>query len=577
MKYSPWLTAAVLSMTILSLSVPSAALADQSRSGISAADARASLVDAHRKLLKGIQSIDSAQREVHTEDEYTGAMLRVYRQRHWQKLAALVSLEKELLVTQMAPDAILQVDLGVRVGQAHLAALRLRSEFERFNAPTGAVGPGCYGSISGNVQGPGGPLEGLIVQAYVAEGASAGSGFTDINGDYLIDPLPIGDYYVVTSNADGLIDEVFDNVECPGGVCDPTAGSAVTVSAGTTTPNVDFTLAAGGGVAGSVTVALPFPGPALFTTVNIFDATGAVVASSSTVGGAYSTLTGLPSGTYYVVTADLLGKLDELYDNIPCPAGVSCDPTSGTGVQVTSPNITSGVNLDLVAGGNIAGNITDDDTTLPIESIFVGIHNDAGLLVTFGATDASGDYTGLAGLSTDNFFVVTGNLSGYVDELYNNMPCTGGFCDITAGTTVAVTQGSTTSGIDFALDAGGTFSGTVTKDSDGSPIAGAFLLAHSASGVLLGTAETDNAGDYTITTGLGTGSYRASTLNPYGYNDELFDDLPCVFSTCDVTVGTPVAVTIGVDTPNIDFGLAGNSIVSCDFEDCSTCGFDVLP
>lgn len=577
MKSSSLFAAAVLSMTILSLSVPPAALADESRSGITALDARARLVDAHRALLHGIQSIDSAQKEVPSEDEYTGAMMRSYRLRHWQKLASVVGLEKELLAVQMASDAILQGDLGVRVSRAHLAALRLRSEFERFNSPTGAPGPGCYGSISGNVQGPGGPLEGLIVQAYVAEGASVGIGFTDINGDYLIDLLPIGDYYVVTSNADSLIDEVFDNVDCPGGVCDPTIGAAVTVSAGTTTPDVDFVLAAGGGIAGSVTVALPVPGPSFLTTVNVFDATGVVVASASTTAGDYSTLTGLPSGTYYVVTADILGNLDELYDNNPCPAGVSCDPTSGTGVVVTSPGTTSGIDFDLAAGGNIAGNITDADTSLPIESIFVGIHDDTGLLVTFGATDDNGDYMGLVGLSTDNFFVATGNLSGYVDELYDDMTCTGGFCDITAGTPVAVTQGSTTSGIGFALDAGGTFSGTVTKDSDGSPIAGAFLLAHSASGVPLGTAETDNAGDYTITTGLGTGSYRASTLNPYGYDDELFDDMPCLFSTCDVTAGTPVAVTIGVNTPNIDFGLAGDSISSCNFEDCSTCGFDVLP
>ena len=52
-------------------------------------------------------------------------------------------------------------------------------------------------------------------------------------------------------------------------------------------------------------------------------------------------------------------------------------------------------------------------------------------------------------------------------------------------------------------------------------------------GVPIGTAETNNSGQYTITTGLGTGSYRASTLNLNGYDDELFDDMPCMFSVCD--------------------------------------------
>ena len=132
-----------------------------------------------------------------------------------------------------------------RVNRAHLAALRLRSELES-SAPPGAGVPECLGSISGNVQGPGGPMANIMVEAYLAAGGSEGSGLTDISGNYQIDSLPVGDYYVVTSNVDGLIDEVYNNVDCPGGACDPTIGSAVNVSPGATTQGVDFTLAAGG-------------------------------------------------------------------------------------------------------------------------------------------------------------------------------------------------------------------------------------------------------------------------------------------------------------------------------------------
>lgn len=38
------------------------------------------------------------------------------------------------------------------------------------------------------------------------------------------------------------------------------------------------------------------------------------------------------------------------------------------------------------------------------------------------------------------------------------------------------------------------------------------------------------------------------------YIDELYDDIPCE-PTCDSTIGTPVPVILGQNTPDIDFSL----------------------
>ena len=140
-----------------------------------------------------------------------------------------------------------------------------------------------------------------------------------------------------------------------------------------------------------------------------------------------------------------------------------------------------------------------------------------------------------------------------------------------------MTLGAVTSGVDFALSPGGTFSGQVTRADDGTPLADVFVLGHTDAGDLVGTATTDVNGDYTLMNGLGTGSYRATTLNPLGLDDQLYDGLACPSGVCDVTVGSAIAVTQGLDTPGIDFSLTGDAISSCSFEGCSVCGYSMYP
>jgi hypothetical protein len=70
--------------------------------------------------------------------------------------------------------------------------------------------------------------------------------------DYRISELAPGIYYVRTFNNVDYPDEVYDNISCANG-CEVVTGTAVPVASGSTTPNIDFGLSAGGHIEGTVT------------------------------------------------------------------------------------------------------------------------------------------------------------------------------------------------------------------------------------------------------------------------------------------------------------------------------------
>jgi len=232
-----------------------------------------------------------------------------------------------------------------------------------------------------------------------------------------------------------------------------------------------------------------------------------------------------------------------------------CDTTTGTAISVTVGSPTSGVDFALELGGTIAGTLTDAATTAPIQYANVFLYDASGNYVGSTETDASGDYVTYAGLPTGTYYALTANYQLYLDELYDDVPCFDFSCDVTTGTPISVTVGLTTGGIDFAIDKGGAISGTVLDASTASPIAGLNVNVYGAGGLWVTYASTDASGGYTTWVGLPTGSYFAATMNSKGFADELYDDLPCPGSSCDVTAGAPISVTAGSTTGGIDFAL----------------------
>ena len=203
------------------------------------------------------------------------------------------------------------------------------------------------GVIAGTVRDGlfGDPISFLGVRIWDAGGNFVASGTTNAIGDYAVEDLAPGSYFASTSNSDGFIDELFPDIPCPEGACDPTAGTPIEAALDTVTSGIDFVLDLEQGLSGQVTrtaPALPFP----YAAVDIWDVSGQRIKSVN-AGPTGEYLAGLPLGTYFVSTA-MQGVptvlSDVLYDGIPCsPSG--CDPTSGTPVTVTGGQVVQGIDL----------------------------------------------------------------------------------------------------------------------------------------------------------------------------------------------------------------------------------------
>ena len=344
------------------------------------------------------------------------------------------------------------------------------------------------GRISGTVTdaATGDLVASASVRIYAASGASFGFANGDGSGHYITGTgLPAGIYYAVSTNRGGYVDELYGDVPCPGGACVPMSGAPIAVTMGATTTGIDFALDEGGLVSGTVTHAATGT-PLAGVSVRIYALSGSWIGSGYADGsgqyltsgytdasGHYATSAGLPAGTYYAQTYNSDGYVDQLFDGVEC-AGDGCTRADGTGVSVVPGVTTGGVDFALAPGGRISGRVTESGSGTPLESVYVEIFNAEGNRVSGGYSDASGHYATRSGLPAGTYYARTANALGYVDELYDDIPCSGYGCDPTSGAPIAVTSASVTSGVDFALAVGAGLIGQVTDTlSGGAPERGA--------------------------------------------------------------------------------------------------------
>jgi hypothetical protein len=217
-----------------------------------------------------------------------------------------------------------------------------------------ALSPG--GSITGTVIDASTmlPIEGAEITVHDSTGREVADASTDSTGAFTVSGLPTGTYYARTEDVDGYIDEMYGGAVCPV-FCRVTAGTPIAVTTGAVTSGIDFSLAAGGRIAGNVTNAVT-TNPLGSVTVVIFSAAGVPVSFSETdASGNYTTRNGFPTGTYYARTANRDGYLDRIYSGLTFCAP-DCHVTSGTGIAVTAGLTTNGVNFALSTGTEMIQN-----------------------------------------------------------------------------------------------------------------------------------------------------------------------------------------------------------------------------
>lgn len=334
------------------------------------------------------------------------------------------------------------------------------------------------------------PLEDAYVTASGPEGY--GSASTDSSGHYSITEGLMTGNYTVTASAHGYLDAKIENV---------------TVTGGLETSNVNFMLNVSGAISGKITeVGTALPLQSVWVTAESSVSGGISETDFTDANGDYFIYTNLPTGTYNVTASYSAGHVTK----------------DTTGIAVTAGIETKNVNLALDKSGIISGTVTDSISSLPLPDISIFVSSAAGAFSGYALTNSSGEYRVNMNLATGSY-----NISVLYPEGYLSKEVSG----------IAVTAGLETTA-DLALDPSGIISGRVTAIPGGQPVAEASVSAYSGGFDYFGSADTDAAGYYRISSGLGTETY--TVMASFG---------------SDFNMTTGVNVVAGSETSNVNFQL----------------------
>ena len=394
------------------------------------------------------------------------------------------------------------------------------------------------------------PVAGVKVQAYDVLGTLIATATSNGAGEYLIQNLYAGNFYVKTANTAGYVDDLWNGMTCLPG-CNPTLGTQVPVAATGTVSGIDLDLGSSSKVQGNVSKSA---GGALSgVTVQVYSAAGALVGSSITDASGNYSVNGLSEGNYHAVTGNNFGYINKGAGGAVCQPA-TCVPTSTAVISIVGVNQTLVRDFVLPLGGVVSGTVTNT-AAAPLPGVVVRAYNASGTQVGSATSGPAGNYS-IAGLAGPVVYLRTTNTAGYQNQRYNGLPC-GSTCNVLTGTSVAVSAGVTASGKNFSLALGGSIAGVV-KTTSAAPIANVQVQALDAlSGVLAGYAVSGPTGAFTVA-GLPDGDYRLKTVNSAGYIDRVRGGDHCSPEPCALASGTVTNVaSANITGQDITLSLGG--------------------
>ncbi|MFE6734853.1 collagen binding domain-containing protein [Microbacterium sp. NPDC057650] len=408
---------------------------------------------------------------------------------------------------------------------------------------TGAVGASAEddpapGSISGVVTSDvdGSPVEGVSVSAWTDDGSSSGYATSGADGSYTLEGLTPGDYKVEFAGAPApLVGEYYD------GVHESWEAQWVPVAAAASVTGIDASLEKGGAISGRVTREAD-GSPLLDVIVQVSNQTGAGFAFASTDADGVYTVSGLLPGDYSVsfngasAFPGETGLAQEYYDGV----GVSEDATL---VTVAGTDTTTGIDASLVQGGVVSGTVTRESDGTPVAGVNVSVSTVSGLGSASAMTDENGAYR-IVGIFPGEYTVAfSGSDDGELAGEYWN-----GVHEIGEAQHLVIEAGAETASVDASLEAKATISGTVTRESDGSPVAAQVNIAGEV-------VDTDAEGRFEVRVNPGT---HTAWIVPQDrlLIDEYWQD------TRDWSQATPITVAAGENRGGIDVQLASAGVIS---------------
>lgn len=366
--------------------------------------------------------------------------------------------------------------------------------------------------------------------------------------EWSFDGLNGGSYYIDygPSGVTNFLRKLHNGDNCGFNACDRARGEPLNVSSGSVINGLDFELAAGGNITGTVVDASDGSAPDYVTdgsTVGVFRV---LTLDQTPIGGGFirdvdgslefATNRALPPGDYYVQTymdftdkgigyghglyskPVLPGYSDAMYGAGAC-VGMECDVAAATPVTVTENDDTDIV-LELETGGNISGTVVNNEDD-PVAEVTVKLVDETNKLLAATATDTDGGFdfggfpdgqyyvrTSVAGDTGNSPFRLT-QPNPYFDRVYGDAePCSEELCDPSRGTAIALSGGASVSGIDMNVDPGPVIRGRIVDATTGLTIARGRVAVFNDSNELVGRYKISDV----------TGRYQTTALEPGTYS-----------------------------------------------------------
>jgi hypothetical protein len=413
------------------------------------------------------------------------------------------------------------------------------------------------GVVSGRLTATGpGALAGICVEAAPVGGGAAVTGITNHNGEYTL-TVPAGSYTVSFDEcapvSDRFVGQYWPDASTVAGA------TVVTVVAAHAVANVNATLVQTGAISGRVVDVSGHPLDDVCVTVTSVGEFGlAGRATTGTTG--YYAVSGLAPGDYAVDFATCQTTsppLQSVY--YPGNSYIFVSTNPGAVVVVQAGKTTSGIGVNLLVGGAIAG----------VVSSAVSGAGASGICVSASSADWPLGNGGMVTASSTGYYLMTGLLPGHYDLYFNecdgNGPLvgqwSGGVSSQAQATAVPVTNVHRST-FNQALPLGGAISGTVTSQA-GVPLPDICVWPTPAGGPWI--QSTSSTGYYRIG-GLPQGSVQVEFSDCSGagpYATQWYAGQPTAATAQPVPV-EPGETTTGVDATMQLGGSISGSVTGPD-------------